>query len=216
MHVLLNEIGPTGPRVLNDVSIRLDCTKSGPGQINWEPKTKIIHFDGVKIECLTADLREIGLELSDGNLDICDGQSECELPIVNIINYVNMPIDACATYFAVGELLVYEEVKLGMNGLVGSNYQILLGINGQQLTASVPPTAMEQVTGIAIEQRGNAFDFAANAQLVASPVASNPVTYFNSWPTPLFFGYDPETEDYFDGCVKEGIYDPLSGVGFVH
>ena len=212
MNVILNEIGPRGVQSLEEVSIELDCTKSGPGRVNWDPASKAIYFEGAKIECTTVDLREIGLALSGGAVDICNGQPQCEIPIVNVVNYINMPTYGCDTPFADGTLFAYEEVMLGMNGLAGSHYQLRLDVNGEQLTASAPLSVMEKIMGLAIEQRGRAFDFAANGELLASPqVVGQPVTFFNSWPTPLSFGYNPDTEVYFNGCVKEGIYDPLTG-----
>lgn len=210
-HIVIWETDVHGTHQINKTSIELDCEKDG--FVGWNRERRLVFFNNAKVECTTVDLQAQARALSNGRLDICEGELACEIPIITVVNYINIPEHGCPTPFPVGNALFsYEEVLLGTATTPKSSRQLLFSLNETQMSVELPSQDSHNSTlGIAIEQRGSLVDFAVNDELITSEVIEDSITYFNSQPTTITFGYNPETGEYINGCFGESIFDPNTG-----
>lgn len=192
----------------------LSCQTAGG--VYWDEEEEFISFEEGKITCATVNLHKAALKLSRGKLDTCEMWSNCEIPVTNVVNYVNIVPPTTQTPFLKGPLFFYEEVVLGGDGTVGNQHIITLDINDQPMSVNLPGQMVQDRVALAIEQRRHWFDFAVHGQLLASQAASQPVTLFNSDSETIYFGYNPDTEEYLEGSIFNGIFDPYAGTGLVY
>lgn len=212
-HIVLWEISNAGQSIQDQSTTELTCKKSG--SVNWLEDEGFVHFNGGKISCRTLDLRQSLWDLSDGQLDICNGVMMCEIPISNVINYLNIPVVDCPDPSPSGNSLFnYEEVRLGFGQKTAASHPFIMQLNGQDFRLDLPNEPSIGKWEIAIEQRGGWFDFAVNDVQLPSQQASTPITYFESNIQTIHLGYNPETQKHYEGCFGDSILDPHTGPSF--